>query len=271
MYYNLTGNLTLIETMWKNLVNAYNWIISYGDIDGDLYIEYDPQLHFGLFHQGWKDDMEDHLGITPPVKLVEVQGYVYAALQSIMHLAKLIGDRDIWLDAGSRADELYRKINRDFYFGGFYAIALDGYGEKVKYITTNPGHLLAFKVIPEERVNRFIKRLFMKDLWSAYGLRCHSTNENTYNPSRPHLGCIWPHDNWFIYKGLLRYGYTYEAKRISKALLKAYGELGCIPEYYQVNEQGEIIPLDKMSIHNGPNRIQAWSIGALIDMLIFNP
>ena len=52
------------------------------------YVRYRRTSRGGDFHQGWKDGRRDHLHILPPVALVEVQGYVYAALRETAHLAK---------------------------------------------------------------------------------------------------------------------------------------------------------------------------------------
>jgi len=78
-YLKTTNNTAFISKIWKNIQAAFKWIINYGDKDGDSYIEYQRMNPYGLFHQGWRDGIEDHLKIKPPVAIVEVQGYVYAA------------------------------------------------------------------------------------------------------------------------------------------------------------------------------------------------
>lgn len=56
---------------------------TYGDLDGDYFLEYERQNPQGLFHQGWKDPSEDYFKIKPPVAIVEAQGYQYFALKQV--------------------------------------------------------------------------------------------------------------------------------------------------------------------------------------------
>ena len=64
---------------------ALGWVIERGDSDGDGFIDYRSHSSSGLSNQGWKDSWD---GVTfadgsfpkPPIGLVEVQGYAYAAL-----------------------------------------------------------------------------------------------------------------------------------------------------------------------------------------------
>jgi glycogen debranching enzyme len=83
-YYDRTGDLETIRSLWPNIEAALTWMTRDGDIDGDGFIEYARSSERGLIHQGWKDshDAIFHADGTPaegPVALSEVQGYVYAA------------------------------------------------------------------------------------------------------------------------------------------------------------------------------------------------
>jgi glycogen debranching enzyme len=39
-YYERTGDLALIESIWPNIELALRWIDRYGDVDGDGFVEY---------------------------------------------------------------------------------------------------------------------------------------------------------------------------------------------------------------------------------------
>ena len=58
---------------------------SYGDRDGDGFVEYGRQTEHGLANQGWKDSHDSifarrrHAWPRAPIALCEVQAYVYAA------------------------------------------------------------------------------------------------------------------------------------------------------------------------------------------------
>jgi len=72
-YFKKTNDKKFLLQIWDNIISALNWLLVYGDPDQDHFIEYKRKNPYGLFHQGWRDDIEDHLKITPPVAIVEVQ------------------------------------------------------------------------------------------------------------------------------------------------------------------------------------------------------
>src|SRR5439155_27070117 len=110
---------------------ALDWMAHYGDRDGDGYVEYQRTSEHGLVNQGWKDSGDaifhrDGRLAEPPIALVEVQGYRYAALVAMAELADLTG-----VEGGGRwlaeARALRERINADFSLEGedTYALALE--------------------------------------------------------------------------------------------------------------------------------------------------
>src|SRR5690606_30583883 len=75
--------------------HALDWLATYGDPDGDGFIEYVP-TGAGLTNQGWKDS---HDGIqhadgriaVPPLALAEVQAYAYRAARDGADLLDAFG------------------------------------------------------------------------------------------------------------------------------------------------------------------------------------
>jgi len=266
-YLRETGDKSFVKGIMKNILDAYLWIRNYGDLDRDGYVEYKRKNPYGLFHQGWKDGTEDHLGIKPPVAIVEVQGYVYAAYQSLEFLIKEIGGK-ISRDISPIKKTLKLKFNRDFWMKkeNFFALALDGDKKQKKTIASNPGHLLFTGIVLEDKVELLVSRLFKEDLWTPYGIRTHSSLEPDFDPYSPHLGCIWPHDNWIIYKGLQKLGFTSYAGRIKEALLRVYKKLGKIPEFYAVS-RGEVVDMSTLEKEPTANPLQAWASAGLLEMI----
>ncbi len=264
-YYKKTQNKKFLNLHWENILKAINWIIEYGDKDKDYFIEYQRKNQKGLFHQGWKDSFEDHLKIEPPVALVEVQGYQYLALRETALLAEEKKDWDLVDQLEERAWQLKKKFNEKFWMEekNYFALALDGKKQQKRSITSNPGHLLFTGIIREkEKIDLVVKRLFAKDMFTPYGIRTHSELEEDFDPKSYHLGSVWPHDNWIIAQGLKKLGYIKEYKKIKNAILKAYKEIGYLPEYYGVWEGKIILDLPKP-----PCYPQAWSSGALFNFL----
>src|SRR5438309_1467421 len=83
-YARVTGDLAFVRELWPNACAALDWMAHYGDRDGDGYVEYQRTSEHGLVNQGWKDSGDaifhrDGRLAEPPIALVEVQGYRYAA------------------------------------------------------------------------------------------------------------------------------------------------------------------------------------------------
>src|SRR5437867_11186058 len=127
-YLRKTADSQLARELWGAFRSAHEWMARYGDSDHDGYLEYERTNPSGLFHQGWKDGSNDHLRISPPVALVEVQGYAYAAHRAFASLAQAQGDTVDAAAARDAAEHLRERINEDFWLEdqGFFALALDG-------------------------------------------------------------------------------------------------------------------------------------------------
>src|SRR5581483_10731518 len=95
-YYERTGDLEFIRSIWKNIQRALDWMDRYGDVDGDGFLEYARRSGKGLIQQGWKDShdsvfCEDGKLAEAPIALCEVQGYAYAARKGAADLASQLG------------------------------------------------------------------------------------------------------------------------------------------------------------------------------------
>jgi glycogen debranching enzyme/CRP-like cAMP-binding protein len=242
-YHDWTGDDALIRDLLPQIEAALSWCERYGDRDGDGYIEYARRSSKGLANQGWKDSGEGIMyrdGRFPraPLALVEVQGYLFAALQGTAHLFQALGG-----DYGARATELAaraatlrERFNRDFWMeeAQFYALGLDGAKEQIDAVTSNPGQALWGGIIEEGRAEAVVTRLLSDELFSGWGIRTLGRDNAAYNPLGYHLGTVWPHDNALIAAGMARYGFTDEANRILAALFDAaqYFPYARLPELF---------------------------------------
>jgi len=266
-YFRRTKDETFLFQIWDNILAAFRWIGKYGDKDGDGYVEYERRNPHGLFHQGWKDGVKDHLKIKPPVAIVEAQGYVYAAYQNLIFLDTELGKNNVSKEALVKSEVLKKRFNEDFWMKkkNYFALALDGEKQQREVVTSNPGHLLFTGIVAQEKVKPLISRLFQPDLWTLFGIRNHSAKDSDFDPYSYNRGSIWPHDNWIIYKGLQSLGFSLYAERIKIALLRAFGKLGKIPELYGVVND-KIIDLSRMEGVSA-NPLQAWSSAGLLEII----
>ncbi|HDH31230.1 MAG TPA: hypothetical protein ENH26_00445 [Candidatus Wolfebacteria bacterium] len=276
-YFKKTNDKDFLLEIWDNIAAALNWLLVYGDSDKDNFIEYEMKNSYGLFHQGWRDAFEDHLKIIPPVAIIEAQSYAYAAyntgIELSEHFSKDSSLKNLWTE---KAETLQKAFQKAFWWEeeSYYYLALDGSKNPRKSVSSNSGHLLLSDIISEEFKEKLVKRLFMDDLFTPYGIRTVSEKDPDFDYSSYHLGSVWPHDNWLIYYGLRKSGFLKEAKQIKQALLSAYQELNYIPELFAVKDD-KIIFLSEGVRHPRkrpvniikPNKLQAWSVCGLLNMI----
>ncbi|MFF1253468.1 glycogen debranching N-terminal domain-containing protein [Pseudarthrobacter sp. NPDC058329] len=219
---------------------ALDWIVNYGDKDGDGFVEYQRLNDQGLINQGWKDSWDginfaDGTLAEPPIALCEVQAYVYVAYLSRAWLAYDAGDTAFGDELTDRAARLKKQFNEQFWIPerGYYAIALDGRKRQVDACASNMGHCLLQGLIDEDKAAPVAERLMSPEMFSGWGVRTLASDMGAYNPASYHNGSVWPHDNALVAAGLLRYGFVAEAQRIATGMMEAaeYSD-GRLPELF---------------------------------------
>ena len=239
-YYERTKDTDFISYLWPHLESALQWIDIYGDMDKDGFIEYEPSTK-DLVNKGWKDSHDSIFHAngsapSPPIALVEVQGYVYDAKKKTAQLAAALNKEKLSRKLTSEAEELRRKFH-DAYWDqelGTYVLALDGKKKPCRVVTSNAGHALFAGIASREGAHKVAKGLFRKDMFSGWGIRTLSTKEKLYNPAAYHNGAVWPHDNAMIALGLSRYGFREGVLKILKGLFEAstYFPMHYLPELF---------------------------------------
>lgn len=266
-YFRKTGDEEFLNAHWENILQAISWMEKYGDLDGDLFLEYVQHNKNALVNQCWKDS--DEYKIEMPIAIVEAQGYEYLALKEISRLARIKDDPTLAERLEERAENLKLAFNNKFWMADkeFFALALDGGKKQKKSITSNPGHLLFTGIIDDRKVALTVRRLFKKDLFTSRGIRTHSSFEPDFHPESYHLGAVWPHDNWIIAQGLKKLGYKREYRALKMAIMKAHKEIGFLPEFYRVKEDKAELKSEKPEYPSMPCYPQAWSSGTLLNFL----
>jgi glycogen debranching enzyme len=236
-----TGDLALANELWPNVERAIEWIERWGDRDGDGYVKYLRETPRGLDNQGWKDSADaifHHDGelARAPIALAEVQGYVYAACMSVASVAALLGHGQVAARLLTRAAALKRSFERDFWLDpeGMIALALDADGRPCRVMSSNGAHCLATGLIEGERAAAMCRRLLADDMYSGWGIRTLSRNEQRYNPMSYHNGSVWPHDNAMAALGLARAGDHSGVVKVLDGLFDASGQLNTssLPELF---------------------------------------
>ena len=239
-YEERTGDRTLIDEIWPNLMAATGWIESRLQRSATGFLDYARGEESGLANQAWKDSQDSIFhadGRLPrgPIAVVEVQGYAYAALTAMARLASLRDDNERakkWL---TRAAALREAIEQRFWIDSFqfYAIALDGDGAPCRVRASNAGHLLFCGVPTEDHAAAVCSQLLSNQFSSGWGIRTLRQGEVRYNPMSYHNGSIWPHDSAICAAGIAKYAGRQHLVRIVADMFEAAAQFSMrLPELY---------------------------------------
>lgn len=270
-YYSWTADRDTLERLWPNALAAMDWIDR--NLQETGYLRYAVRSQRGLVNQGWKDsgdcivDREGKLA-KPPIALCEVQAYVYSAKVRLAEIAKMKKRLDLadrWQD---EARDLKMRFNRDFWVEdqGFCALALDGDGNKVDSITSNPGHCLALGILNPEKAYSVAERLRAPDMFNGWGIRTLSSLSPAYNPMGYHIGSVWPHDNALIAMGVRSLGLIDQGLELFQGLIDM-----TLAQPYQ--RPPELFCGYERDGDNDPVRYpvacspQAWATGSIFQLL----
>jgi glycogen debranching enzyme len=224
-YYSWTHDRETLDKLWPNALAAMDWIDRECS-NGNGYLAYYQQSERGLQNQGWKDSsnciVDRHGQIAEgSITLCEVQAYVYSAKMRLSEIARNIRKEvelaDRWEHS---AQDLKSRFNRDFWIDDldYLALALDGQGQQVDSISSNPGHCLQLDILTPEKAKSVAERLMAPDMFSGWGIRTLSSDSPAYNPIGYHTGSVWPHDNGMIAIGLRAAGHGESALEVSQGI-----------------------------------------------------
>lgn len=211
-YYDRTFDRAFLQTVWPHVERALAWIDTYGDRDGDGFVEYARRSASGLIQQGWKDSQDaifhaDGALASAPVALCEVQAYVYDARVRAARMAEALGHSTRRDQLQRQAEQLREAFEVQFWCDeeSTYALALDGDKRPCRVRSSNAGHCLFGGIAAPDRARRVADLMVGPELFSGWGVRTIASVESRYNPMSYHNGSVWPHDNGLVAAGLSRY------------------------------------------------------------------
>src|SRR6185503_16948445 len=272
--FNWTADEQLVKDLLPNAYRALEWIDSYGDLDGDGFVEYQRRSSKGLANQGWKDSWDaimHHDGevAKSPIALCEVQGYVYEAKYRMASLMRSFGDIKTADRLKKESAEMARRFEKAFWMPklSFYAMALDREKRQTQVISSNPGHLLFTRMLAQDRAKAVTQRFMREDMFSGWGWRTMSRDERIFNPLSYHRGSVWPHDNSLIVHGMALYEFREPANQLFTALYQAALNFRDyrLPELFCGIERREHDEPVQYPVSCSP---QAWASGSIFLILM---
>jgi glycogen debranching enzyme len=239
LYFERTGDLATVSSLWPHIEAALQWIDRHGDRDGDGFVEYQQAGKAGLVNQGWKDSADsvfhaDGRNAEGAIALCEVQGYVYAAKRLAAKIAAAASLQARAAELQREAEDLRIRFEETFWCEdiGTYALALDGQKRPCRVRSSNAGQLLFTGIAAEDRAAAIADQLLGPAFFTGWGIRTIASTEARFNPMSYHNGSVWPHDNALIGLGFARYRLHAHARRLLTGMydISRYIDLRRLPE-----------------------------------------
>jgi glycogen debranching enzyme len=266
------GDRRLLIELLPHAERALEWIQRRLAAGGG-FLRYQRTHVRGLENQGWKDSRDgvsfpDGTVAPPPIALVEVQGYVVAALEAMALVCRELGNGARGEELAIQAAALRRALHRAFWNpqSRYYALALDGQSRQVATLTSNPGHLLFCGACPPDHASRVVDVLVSDGMYSGWGVRTLARGQAVFNPLSYHNGSVWPHDNALCALGAARVGRGDAALKLFEGLFEAshHFRRRRLPELFCGLGRGEGDFLVHYPVSCSP---QAWASGAFFLLL----
>jgi glycogen debranching enzyme len=271
-YAERTGDHAFIDDLWPALLAAMDWIGDPGNCDEHGFLCYARGAETGLANQGWKDSQDsishaDGSLADGRIALVEVQGYVFAALRGMSRLAAGRQDRALADRWAARAGRLRQAVETQFWMEdeGFYGLALDGAGRLCRVRASNPGHLLFCGLPAPDRAARVADGLMGAAFRTGWGIRTLASGTARFNPMSYHNGSVWPHDTALCAAGIAAYGQRAETVQLMANMFESAVQFNMrLPELFCGFPRAAGEPPIPYPVACLP---QAWAAGAIFMML----
>ncbi len=272
-YVRWTGDVNLFRSLQGHVARALAWI-DHNMRDGLTgFLTYGSRSERGLTNQGWKDAGNSIVNTDgslaePPIALIAAQGYVYHAWREVAYLLRLTGDQRQARALEQKAVALKQHFTEMFWMPAkrYYALALERGAHRVESIASNPGQAFFTGMIDADKAQAVADRLLAADMFSGWGVRTLSADEQAYNPLDYQVGSVWPHDNSLIALGLRRYGFARHMTRVFTGMFDAATQMERfrLPEVFDGFSRDEYEKPVPYPVACSP---QAWAAGALPLML----
>ena len=267
---NWTGDISLFHSLRPNIDRALAWLERRSARSKAGYVTYEGLAEGDQpVNQSWRDSgtgvlRADGLYPTPPLALVEVQGYAYQARRLIADLLRRVGEDGAAERLEAAAAALQACFLADFWMEpeGCYCLALEQGGRQVTSVTSNAAQVLWTGIGSPAHAKRISERMMRPDMFSGWGVRTLSSDHVRFDPLAYQQGSVWAFDNALIVSGLRRYGADDAALRITAATLDAADgfRIGRLPEFLAGHQRE---PGDGPIHTPRADPLQAWSAAAV--------
>jgi len=175
------------------------------------------------------------------VKDVPFNAIMVKNMQVLAELAEKLGNNDDALYFTQKSKEISSAMRKHQLSHGLFWSVYGKRYQKIKVKTWAIFAPLFAGILTKEEAKELVKKhlLNKKEFWTDYPVPTVSRKEPSFDPKGFWRGPAWIATNWFIYKGLLNYGFVEEAKRIKESSLALIEKSGFREHFNPLTGEGE--------------------------------
>jgi glycogen debranching enzyme len=208
-HYNASGDLSFLKRIYPPARKAARYILSQRNARGLIWCNASGTSDWGIV--GWRNVIPNYRlsGAT-----TEVNSECYAALQTVSHMARVLGKHADGAFFKGAAEALREAINAHLLDSEshLYYLNIELDGTKRSDCTSDMVFPLMFGVADDETAARIIARLSREEFWTAAGIRTVPRTAVNYGPIHGYglLGGVWIGASFW---------YAFAAARFNPALM----------------------------------------------------
>ncbi|MDQ2992511.1 MAG: hypothetical protein M3R30_06820 [Candidatus Eremiobacteraeota bacterium] len=189
-HFNTTGDRAFLKRTYPAALKAAKRILSQRDDRGLVWCTADGTADYGIV--GWRNVIE---GYRLSGATTELNSECYAALLTVSHMARVLGEHERSRTYRDEADALRAAINEHLFDAerGLYYLCIDLAGKRRTDVTCDLIFPVMFGVSDDEVGAGIVSRLAATEFWSDAGMRTVPRNAIDYGPTHGYglLGGVW--------------------------------------------------------------------------------
>ena len=170
------------------------------------------------------------------VKDVPFNSIMVENLRCLSQIAEKIDKKRDAIYFAAKADEISLAMKKLMFKDGIFWSTYGHDYRKIKVKTWAIFAPLFAKILNKSEAKKLVEKHLLdpKQFWTTYPVPTVSQDEPSFDPQGFWRGPVWIATNWFIYKGLLNYGFDDIAKQIKKSSIDLIEKSG-FREYFDPN------------------------------------
>jgi glycogen debranching enzyme len=148
--------------------------------------------------------------IDRTAKPIEIESFWALTLDAIMKVGESLGEKK---DFTTKYRDIIHFLNEDYWSEntGYFVDTIKKNGSKDYRVRPNAILPVVFGLIEDNKALKAAKRMLQEDMFTDWGVRTLSAQDDTYDPRSYHDGSVWPLDTGWVAAACFKTGLIEDA------------------------------------------------------------